>query len=330
MRIEKITACGDKAAYVAAGEEKVALIDVPSGDKQSFAAALGKYEKIDYLILNHVDPSMGENICAVLEKYPYIEVHSSAAARKFAEELTNRSFNVVCCKHEHSIELGGGELKFFITPNLSWPDTMMTYSSDGQLFSGDFFAEENASSVLEEYVLSALEIVKKINPSEILTRSGSVGLEVTEEYEKSIRPKKRLPIIVYCSNVGFTKSMAQKLGEHFQSSKIFDLSDGADDDVIELACNAEALFVGTHTENGNMPTAVWNFFSKLDSRRVKNIPYLVFGSGAWSNEGIYMADAVLQRFKMRRADKPVIANLNPTAEDMERLISSADKYTEVS
>ena len=336
MRIEKIT-LGENASYAVIGEEKTALIDVPLGNPEGLISELEKVTKrIDYLVINHVNPAAGKCFAALLGSYPDITVYSSAAGQKFAEELINKSFRAEVCKHERSIELGGGSLTFYITPNITWPDTIMTYASCGALFTGEFLSGKADKKEIErvfggcrEYVASALEVIKGINPDEIFTYSGLAPKSVLDLYKLFCSEKKKSGVaIAYLSHYGYTKKLAKALSEHIENAEIFDLSECDLSEAADKINNSDAFFLGTHTENGNLPERVWSLIGLLDTRKIKNLPYLVFGSGGWSNEGIYIADGVLQRLKMRRIDRPCISCLNPSEEEIKKLISAADKYRE--
>jgi flavorubredoxin len=75
-----------------------------------------------------------------VEKHPNVEILCSEKAVPLIKHFYSIEKNVRSVKDGETIDLGGKTLQFIMTPNIHWPETMMTYAvEDGILFSCDAF-----------------------------------------------------------------------------------------------------------------------------------------------------------------------------------------------
>ncbi|MCW8860202.1 MAG: FprA family A-type flavoprotein [Deltaproteobacteria bacterium] len=134
-------------SYVVQGE-KTALIDLiedVSGKPAEFEAELESIplepKDIDYLIINHMEPDHTSWLPKFHEKNPDIEIYLTAKAAGLLKSFCGIENNVHIVKDGDTLDLGGGKiLSFYETPNIHWPETMMTFEeSSGILFSCDAF-----------------------------------------------------------------------------------------------------------------------------------------------------------------------------------------------
>ncbi len=133
-------------SYIVKGE-KTALIDAVrdwDGSLESYTEQLASidlsFEKIDYLILNHLEPDHSDLIAYIRSHNPHLEVISTAKGIKMVEKFFKITENLRIVKTGDTLDLGGKILEFHDTPNIHWPETMMTYDSqDKILFSCDAF-----------------------------------------------------------------------------------------------------------------------------------------------------------------------------------------------
>ena len=113
---------------------------------ENLTAALdGK--KLDYLVVNHMEPDHSSAISEVLVRYPEAKVVCTRAA----SIILNQFFN--CDISDRSILVGEGDtlnvgkhtLTFVMAPMVHWPEVMMTYDDiSGVLFSADAFGSFGA------------------------------------------------------------------------------------------------------------------------------------------------------------------------------------------
>jgi len=133
--------------------EKIALIDLvrdwvgAPGELAGQLATIGVgLDDIDYLILNHLEPDH----TGWLEEFRAINPKAEIIATQKGIDLV-RSFykmdeGLRVVKTGDRLELGEGvALDFFETPNVHWPETMVTWAADGGvLFSCDAFGSFGA------------------------------------------------------------------------------------------------------------------------------------------------------------------------------------------
>ena len=134
-------------SYVVKGE-KTALIDLAkdwAGSIAQFESQLDtigvSFESIDCLILNHLEPDHTAFLLELRRRNPRVEIISTAKGISMVQKFFKIVEGTRAVKTGDSLDLGKGKvLEFFETPNIHWPETMMTFDrSDGILFSCDGF-----------------------------------------------------------------------------------------------------------------------------------------------------------------------------------------------
>ena len=131
-------------SYVVA-DEKVALIDtVECGFEEEFLANVREAtagRSIDYLVVNHMEPDHSSLISYMLQEYPSLQIIANAKAVPMLKGYHNvPEERVLVVGEGESVSLGHTTLRFYMTPMVHWPETMVTYlEEEGTLFSGDAF-----------------------------------------------------------------------------------------------------------------------------------------------------------------------------------------------
>lgn len=144
-------------SYVVA-DEKVALIDtVEGGFEDEFLAniheAIGE-RKIDYLVVNHMEPDHSSLISYMLEKYPDMMIVANIKTVPMLKGYYNvPEDKILVVADGGELSLGGCSLKFYMVPMVHWPETMVTWlEEENTVFSGDAFGTFGAvpGSILDE------------------------------------------------------------------------------------------------------------------------------------------------------------------------------------
>ena len=103
--------------------------------------------KIDYVIVNHVEPDHAGALPQVLKAAPNAKFVITMQGKNEALRHYGDGFDFMVVKEGDSIELGSRSLAFVPVPMLHWPDNMVTYCpQDGILFSNDAFGQHYAGS----------------------------------------------------------------------------------------------------------------------------------------------------------------------------------------
>ncbi|MDR2493591.1 MAG: FprA family A-type flavoprotein [Spirochaetaceae bacterium] len=138
--------------YVVKGE-KTALIDLvqdqPEAISQMEKTLAPEFGTVDYLILNHLEPDHTGWLREFLRKNPQAQIISTAKGIKLVKsfyKIDKIDSALRAVKDGETLDLGGGKvLTFFETPNIHWPETMVTWeASSGTLFSCDAFGSFGA------------------------------------------------------------------------------------------------------------------------------------------------------------------------------------------
>ncbi|HHU37576.1 MAG TPA: FprA family A-type flavoprotein [Treponema sp.] len=134
-------------SYLVHGE-KTALIDLAkdwAGSITQFEAQLesvdSSFESIDYLVLNHLEPDHTAFLVELRRRNPNVQIISTPKGIAMVRNFFKITEGLREVKTGDTLDLGGGRiLEFYETPNIHWPETMMTYDSkDKILFSCDGF-----------------------------------------------------------------------------------------------------------------------------------------------------------------------------------------------
>ncbi|TXT42672.1 MAG: beta-lactamase domain-containing protein [Spirochaetes bacterium] len=133
--------------------EKIALIDLvrdwvgAPGELAGQLASLGiGLDDVDYLIMNHLEPDHSGWLAEFRAINPHAEIIATQKGIDLVRSFYGIEDGVRAVKTGDRLELGEGvALDFFETPNVHWPETMMTWAADGQvLFSCDAFGSFGA------------------------------------------------------------------------------------------------------------------------------------------------------------------------------------------
>lgn len=128
--------------------EKIALVDLvrdwigAPGELAGQLASIGLgLDDIDYLILNHLEPDHTGWLAEFRAINPGCEIIATQKGIDLVRSFYKIEDGLRAVKTGDRLELGEGlALDFFETPNIHWPETMMTWVADGGvLFSCDAF-----------------------------------------------------------------------------------------------------------------------------------------------------------------------------------------------
>lgn len=205
---------------------KTALIDLIkdwSDSARQFdeqLASIGlSFEQIDYLVLNHLEPDHTAFLTEIRKRNPGVQIISTPKGIAMVRNFFKITDNLREVKSGDSLDLGNGKvLEFAETPNIHWPETMMTwdrsekilFSCDGfgsfgalgdRVFDDEFTAEEhkayydeslryysNIVSSFSSFVKKALDKLTAFEPAVVAPSHGIVWRknpkEICDRYER--------------------------------------------------------------------------------------------------------------------------------------------------
>lgn len=349
-------------SYIVKGREKLALIDCVSIDYvHSFLAniqAIAPDKNIDYLVVNHMEPDHSGSIPEIVSRYPDIKIVGNSKTiemiKGFYHIDDSERFHEV--KDNDSIDLGGHELKFYLTPMVHWPETMMTWLADSKiLFSGDAFGTYGAldggivdtemntdryfpemyryySNIVGKYgkfVQKALEKLAPLGtPEYICSTHGPVWHErINEVMEITYRLSKYESepgvTIIYGSMYGNTTEVAEVIARELcakgvRNIRVYNAAYASMSDMISDAFRYEGLIVGSATYSMGLFPEVQAFMDAMETREIKNKTFACFGGYTWAKNVVL---AKLQDYAARMG-------LNVTASHVMKQTLSDESFAE--
>lgn len=357
-------------SYLVKGADKTALID---GAHKGFEAnfqenveAITDFANIDYMVVNHTEPDHSGAIRLVIEKNPDIVVYGTAACLKNLDNIVRLPFNRVAVKDGDTLELGGKTLTFCVSPNIHWPDTMMTYlAEDKILFSCDFLGAHFAEPTMyvhkaykkelyekefkvyydaimgpfAKFVIRALDRIKDLDIALVCPSHGPMimggDIQVAmDTYRKWATPEEKTDktvAIYYVSAYGYTRQMCQYLAEKLEAKGlVVSAFDVIKTDAADIAAHLEddCLVFGSPTLNRAALKPVLDVISSIDAVGAAGRPYATLGCFGWSGEACAQLNDRCNSIKMKQVGESVRSQFAPTDEVWAQLDTLADQIAE--
>lgn len=357
-------------SYLVKGADKTALID---GAHKGFEAnfqenveAITDFANIDYMVVNHTEPDHSGAIRLVIEKNPDIVVYGTAACLKNLDNIVRLPFNRVAVKDGDTLELGGKTLTFCVSPNIHWPDTMMTYlAEDKILFSCDFLGAHFAEPTMyvhkaykkelyekefkvyydaimgpfAKFVIRALDRIKDLDIALVCPSHGPMimggDIQVAmDTYRKWATPEEKTDktvAIYYVSAYGYTRQMCQYLAEKLEAKGlVVSAFDVIKTDAADIAAHLEddCLVFGSPTLNRAALKPVLDVISSIDAVGAAGRPYATLGCFGWSGEACAQLNDRCNSIKMKQVGESIRSQFTPTDEVWAQLDTLADQIAE--
>jgi flavorubredoxin len=133
-------------SYIVQGE-KTALIDLvrdwadaPRQIEECLFSIGLSFSQIDYLVLNHLEPDHTGWLGEFRKRNPKVEILATQKGCNLLKNFNKIEDGLRPVKDGDTLDLGGRVLNFYETPNIHWPETMVTWeAASGTLFSCDAF-----------------------------------------------------------------------------------------------------------------------------------------------------------------------------------------------
>lgn len=340
-------------------DESVAIVDTVkakySNQYLDHIASLVDPAAIKYVIIQHTEPDHSECLGPLLEFAPEARVVCARTAAKYVGNILNREVNPILAENNSTINLGKRTLRFFSTPFLHWPDTMMTFVEEEKLlFPCDVFSSHFCDSrmfndvitrdfwpdfkyyfdmIIRPYKKHMRNALKKITPLEIEMLAPSHGPILRTEIEKYMRayeewsapatvnePKK--VIIYYASAHGNTQKMAEKIVEGLESKgvyvQVFDAMTVNVMEHLDRIEEADALVLGSPTINNDVVKPIWDVLNSLTTIDVKGKVGACFGSIGWSGESVKLLEERMNAMKFKLPLPAITSELVPSEDDLQK------------
>lgn len=330
-------------------DEKVALIDTVDicySDVffRKITSLLGD-RPIDYLVVNHMEPDHSGSIGLLVNKYPDISIVGNKRTIEMLKGYYGVTNNLVEILDLDTLNLGKYNLKFYLTPMVHWPETMMTYLQEmNTLFSGDAFGTFGAidggvldsqtriekywdemiryySNIVGKFGSPVQTALKKLSGVEIdmicsthgpvWTKNGRIN-EVISLYDKlSKYDADSGLVIVYGSMYGNTAELADTIAVSASQNGVKDIvihnvSKSHESDIIRDVFKYKGLIIGSPTYNNKLYPAVESVVTSLQNRNMKNRYFGYFGGFSWSDASERLLKSFAEEMNFEVVASPVV------------------------
>ena len=143
-------------------DEKVAILDsVEIKFKDEWLNNIKrvlKGRKVDYLIVQHMEPDHSSNIVSLIKEYKDVKIVSNVKSFMMMQNYFKDDFkeNRIIVNEGDTLSLGKHTLKFIMAPFVHWPEVMVTYDEDSKvLFSADGFGKFGTLDINEDWACEA-------------------------------------------------------------------------------------------------------------------------------------------------------------------------------
>lgn len=308
-------------------DEKVCLIDTVDVAffpqfLDNIRAVIGD-RPIDYIVINHMEPDHSGSLGLMRKYYPDVEIVGNKKSFNLLKGFYGISDKELEVKNGDELNLGSHNLKFFMTPMVHWPETMMTLdTTDNMLFSGDGFGcfgalnggiideEINCdefwlemvryySNIVGKYGIPVQNALKKFVNEQIdyiCPTHGPVWHQYKEkvmaEYDRMSRYDTEEGIVIcYGTMYGHTESMAECIAKAaslagIKNIKLYNVSKTHHSYILRDVFRYRGLIVGAPTYNTGLYHEMDVLLSEIANRDIKNHAIGWFGSHGWASKAV--------------------------------------------
>jgi len=340
-------------------DKKTALVDTV---KHTFSNELLRNicelvdpEKIDYIIVNHVEMDHSSSLPVIAKYAKNATIIASPRGKDAIIEHYGADFNIQTVKTGDQLKLGKRTLQFVEAPMLHWPDSMFTYVvEDKILMPNDAFGQHLASSerfddevdahvLMEEATIYYANILMPFAPLiarklEEVTKMGipidmiapSHGIIWRSDPSKIIKAysnwsagvSKNKAVIVFDTMWGSTDMMARAVAEGVASQgvdvKLLKLRAANRTEAMTEITDAKAVVVGSPTLNNGMFPTLGSFLTYATGLKPKGKLWAFFGSYGWGGGAVKAMTEMAQKAGFEVYEQSIQVKYVPDSEDLKK------------
>lgn len=323
--------------------------------------------KLDYVIINHMEPDHSGSLGLLKSKYPDVQIIGNKRTADMVSGFYGINDNIKTISDGEELSLGKHKLVFYLTPMVHWPETMMTYETTKKIiFSGDAFGtfgtldggitdtqlhpERYYDEMIRYYsnivgkfgspVQAALKKLGALDIHYICSTHGPVWT-LKEQIEKVISIYDKLSryqgdegvVIAYGSMYGHTEQMAESIAYQLAQKGIKEIilhnvSKRSHSYIIRDIFKYKGLIVGSPTYNNKLYPEVEYLLSKIEGRDMKDRYFGYFGSFTWAGAAIKRIEEFIQTSKFEIIGTPVEMKQSMNAEIYDACIALGNAVAE--
>lgn len=280
--------------------------------------------KIDYLVVNHVEPDHSGALPALIDTIKPEKIFCSAMGKKgLIEHFHQENWPIEVVADGQEVSIGKRSIKFIETRMLHWPDSMFSYiPQDKLLISSDAFGQHWATSerfddqvdmaelmghagkyyanILMLYSSLVQKVLKKVTdlgiaidmiaPDHGLIWRSHVKDIIKAYNDWSAGKLKRKAVIVYDTMWHSTEKMAKALAEGLIESgisvRLMQAKHCHRSEVMTEVLDASAVLFGSSTLNNNLLPSMADILTYMKGLKPSGRIGAAFGSYGWSGEAV--------------------------------------------
>lgn len=278
--------------------------------------------KLDYLLINHMEPDHGASIEEVLLRYPECQIISTEKAfllmRQFGFQIDGRTIEV---KEGDTFSFGKHVVTFVAAPMVHWPEAMVTFdTTNGVLFSADAFGSFGAldgklfadevnfdRDWIDDARRYFTNIVGKYGPhvQALLKKAGTIDIKMLcplhgpvwrkdlgyflDKYNKWSRyePEEKGVMVAYASMYGNTEAaanaLATKLVEKGMTNVVmYDVSNTHVSYLISESFRLSHIVLASVTYNLGIYPVMHNYLMDMKALNVQKRTVGIIENGSWA------------------------------------------------
>ena len=346
-------------------DDKIALVDTI--ERSFIDEYLERIEdiigdrKVDYLIINHMEPDHSGALKSIIQKYPDIILVGNKKTFGFVEAYYMTPENTIMVHDNHTLDLGKHTLQFQMIPMVHWPETMVTFEETTKiLFSGDAFGSYGTldggifddeinldfyevevmryfTNIVGKYCAHTQRAIKKLASMDIKMIAATHGPIwrtdlnwILSRYNKwSSYDLDRGVVIVYGSMYGNTKNMAEVIARQLavrgiKNIRVYDSSKTHSSYIINDIFKYKGFIVGSAAYNNSLFPNVEILLSTIEHMAPKNHLLGIFGNYSWNGGGVKNLKTFAEKIKWELVYEPIEEKgaLKPNTQD--ELLKLAD------
>src|SRR5690554_659503 len=346
-------------------DEKIALIDTVERSfideyLENIEQLIGD-RKIDYLVINHMEPDHSGALKAIIQRYPEITLVGNKKTFAFVESFYKEPERVHIVHDGSTLELGRHRLQFQTIPMVHWPETMVTFEETNNiLFSGDAFGSYGTldggifddeinldfyevevmryfTNIVGKYCPHTQRAIKKLKPLQIKMIAPTHGpvwrsdLDwVLDKYNKwSSYDLDNGVVIVYGSMYGNTQKMAEVIARRLaergiKNIRVYDASKTHASYIINDIFKYKGFIVGSPAYNNSMFPNVEILLSTIEHMAPKDHYLRIFVNFIWNGGSVKNLNVFAENIKWEMVYEPVEEKGTLRQQNKDHLLKLAD------
>jgi anaerobic nitric oxide reductase flavorubredoxin len=312
-------------------------------------------EKIDYIIVNHVEMDHSSGLPMMAEKAKNATIIASQKGKEAIICHYGDHFKIQTVKTGDELKLGDRTLKFVEAPMLHWPDSMFTYIvPDKILMPNDAFGQHLASSQrfddeVDEHIL--MEEATKYYANILMPLGSLIMRKIQEVSQLGVAPtmiapshgiiwrsnpsrivnaylqwsegkSKKKIAIVYDTMWGSTDKMAMSIAEGAVSQgvevKLMKLRATDLTEIVTQILDSKAVIVGSPTLNNQMFPTLGYFLTYISGLKPKGKIWSFFGSYGWGGGAVRNMIEMARKAGFEVHESGIEIKYIPSTEDLKK------------